>query len=51
MTKKKNKTKPLKPRIPVYKIKPEQVHKSAKSYDRQRVKKETIIILKEETDN
>lgn len=41
MRKKKTKNKILKPRIPVWKIKPEQVHRSKKSYSRKKVKKET----------
>lgn len=39
--------KTLRPRIPVYKIKPEQTHRSAKDYNRQEEKKKVREILKD----
>ena len=41
------KRKIIKPRVPVQKIKPEQVHKSLKDYNRAQSKKEVREILKE----
>jgi len=44
---KKSKRKIVIPRVPVLKIKPEQVHKSLKDYNRAQAKKETKEMLKE----
>lgn len=49
MKQKKSRRKILKPRIPVWKIKPEQTHRSQKDYRRQRAKKEIRQIVKEES--
>ncbi len=44
--KKQSKSSPLKVRITGYKLKPEQVHKNVKAYDRHKIKKEVKELLK-----
>ncbi len=46
MKKKQNKPAPLTPRLKNFKLKPEQVHKSVKVYDRHKIKKKVKELLK-----